>query len=285
MRTLLRQRRSPPTLHGHTLTETPRAKPLHLLAEHAAQFGDDEVAAAYRHRPPYPPETFVILESLLGSHPRTVLELGAGTGDFTVGLAPLADYLIAVEPSRPMLERGLRRTFALHSHVEWLAIAAETYVFDRRYSAVVAAEAFHWLDWHRVVPRLAMSLVPSGYLILVERALAVPLPWDQDLRALIRTFSTNRDHVPYDIVTELQARGLMAVNGRTQTDTVVYPQTVDDYVESFHSRNGFSRARLPSARAAEFDERLKTLVRRYCQDDSVGLPVQARIAWGRPVVT
>jgi SAM-dependent methyltransferase len=285
MRTRLRQRRSLPTLHRHTLTETPRAKPLHLSAEHAAQFGDEEVAAAYRHRPPYPPETFVILESLLGSHPRTVLELGAGTGDFTVGLAPLADYLIAVEPSRPMLERGLRRTAALHRHVEWLAIAAETYAFDRRYTAVVAAEAFHWLDWHRVLPRLAISLVPSGYLILVERALAAPLPWDQDLRALIGTFSTNRDYVPYDLVTELEARGLMAVGGRTQTDTVVYPQTVDDYVESFHSRNGFSRARLPSARAQEFDERLRTLVRRYRQDDSVRLAVQARIAWGRPVAT
>ena len=53
--------------------------------------------------------------------------------------------------------------------------------------------------------------------------------------------------------------------------------------ESFHSRNGFSRARLPAERAHEFDDTLKTLVRRYCQDDTVRLPVQARIAWGRPM--
>src|SRR5262245_33311358 len=91
------------------LTETERAKPRHLAADYAAQFGDEEVAAAYRHRPPYPPETFVILESMLGPRPRTVLELGAGTGDFTIGLAPLADRLVALEPSPPMLERGVRR--------------------------------------------------------------------------------------------------------------------------------------------------------------------------------
>jgi hypothetical protein len=39
----------------------------------------------------------------------------------------------------------------------------------------------------------------------------------------------------------------------------------------------------PPARALEFDHTLKTLVRRYCQDDTVRLPVQARIAWGRPM--
>ncbi|HEY3068267.1 MAG TPA: class I SAM-dependent methyltransferase [Methylomirabilota bacterium] len=263
------------------MSDAPPAKPRHLAAEYAAQFGDEEVAAAYRHRPPYPPETFVKLESLLGSHRRTVLELGAGTGDCTIGLAPLADSVIAIEPSRPMLERGLRRT-AVHRHVEWLAIAAETYAFDRRYTAVVAAEAFHWLDWDRVLPRIATSLEPSGYLILVERSLA-PLPWDPDLHALIRTYSTNRDYVSYDTVAELEARRLIAVRGRAQTGPVIYPQRVDDYVESFHSRNGFSRARLSPAAAQEFDHSLTTLVRRYCRDDTVRLPVQARIAWARPV--
>src|SRR5262245_19780681 len=180
-------------------------KPRHLAPEYAAQFGDEEVAAAYRHRPPYPPETFIIVESLLGSRPRTVLELGAGTGDFTIGLAPLVDQLIAVESSHPMLERGVRRTAVLH-HVQWLVIAAEEYGFDRRYSAVVAAEAFHWLDWDRVLPRITMSLAPSGHLILIERALAAPPPWDSELRDVIRAYSTNQDYVPYDIVTELKAR-------------------------------------------------------------------------------
>jgi SAM-dependent methyltransferase len=265
------------------LTETPRAKPRHLDADYAAQFGDEEVAAAYRHRPPYPPETFVILESLLGSRPRTVLELGAGTGDLTIGLMPLVDRLIAVEPSRPMLERGRRRTAAAQDHVEWLAVAAENYPFDARYTSVVAAEAFHWLDWRRVLPRVAISLAPSGHLILVDRAQGAGLPWETELRALIRTYSTNQDYVAYDTVTELESRGLVVVGGRAQTDTVVHRQTVDDYVESFHSRNGFSRARLSAERAQAFDEQLATLVRRACSDDIVPVSVRARITWVRPL--
>ena len=267
------------------MTEAHRGKPQHLAAEYAAQFGDEEVAAAYRHRPPYPPQVFALLEPLLGPHPRCVLELGAGTGDFTIGLAPRVDTLIALEPSQPMLARARHRDAPVGAHVEWLAIAAEDYAFDRQYSAIVAAEAFHWLDWHRVLPRIAECLVPSGHLILVERKLAESVPWDLELQALIREYSTNRDYAPYDIVTELEARGLITVGGRARTDTAVYPQPVDGYVESFHSRNGFSRARLQAARAQEFDDKLTSLLVRYCSDDTVWLSVQASVAWVRPVAT
>src|SRR5262250_43333 len=95
------------------VTEMDRAKPEHLAAEYAAQFGDEAVAAAYRHRPPYPPQVFAMLEPLLGPRPRCVLELGAGTGDFTIGLAPRVDTLIALEPSRAMLTRARHRNGAV----------------------------------------------------------------------------------------------------------------------------------------------------------------------------
>ena len=265
------------------MTEARRTKPRHLAADYAAQFGDEEVAAAYRHRPPYPAETFAILEPLLGPPPRRVLELGAGTGDCTIGLVPLVDDLIAVEPSRAMLERARHRDGMAEANVEWLAIAAEAYIFDRRYSAVVAAEAFHWLDWYSVVPRIAGSLAPTGHLILVERTLTEPLPWEPELQVLVREYSTNRDYARYDTVSELEARGLLTVGGRAQTHAVPYHQPVDGYVESFHSRNGFSRARLRPDRAREFDDKLRTLLRRHSPDDTVCLPVQARIVWGRPV--
>jgi len=264
------------------MTDAHPAKPEHLAAEYAAQFDDEEVAAAYRHRPPYPPETFAIVEPLLGPPPRRVLELGAGTGDFTVGLAPRVDHLIALEPSPAMLARARLRDRAWGAHVEWLAISAENYAFDQQYSAVVAAEAFHWLDWHRVIPPIAESLVANGQLILVERGVAESLPWEPDLRLLIREYSTNRDYVPYDTATELEARGLITIGGRARTGAVVHRQSLDGYVESFHSRNGFSRARLEVGRAREFDDKLTTVLRRHCRDDIVQLPIEARIVWSRP---
>ena len=265
------------------MTESGSAKPRHLEADYAAQFGDEAIAAAYRHRPPYTPETFVIVDRLLGARPRRVLELGAGTGDFTMGLAPLAETLIAVEPSRPMRERGQSRVSAIHGHVVWCATTAEDHAFDTGYSAVVAAEAFHWLDWSRVLTSIAASLVPAGQLILVERALAAPPPWEGDLRALIRDFSTNQDYVPYDLVTELESRNLIRLSGRADTGAVAHVQSLDDYIESFHSRNGFSRARLSLDRARQFDDAVRALVRRHGCDNGVRLAVRSRIAWGRPI--
>lgn len=134
-----------------------------------------------------------------------------------------------------------------------------------------------------MLPRVAESLVAGGQLILAERAVARSLPWDPDLRSLIREYSTNRDYVPYDTATELEARGLITVGGRARTGTVAHRQSVGDYVESFHSRNGSSRARLETGRAREFDGELRTLLRRYCRDDIVQFPVEARIVWARPV--
>jgi hypothetical protein len=104
------------------------------------------------------------------------------------------------------------------------------------------------------------------------------------LRELIREFSTNCDYVPYDTVVELEARDLITVEGRAQTETMAYCQPIEDYIESFHSRNGFSRARLPARRAQEFDDKLKVLLGQYTKD-TVRLPVRARIVWGRPVAT
>lgn len=61
-----------------------------------------------------------------------------------------------------MLERALAREGAIAEHVEWLAMTAEDYAFDRRYSAVVAGEAFHWFDWPRVLPRMAASPIAAA---------------------------------------------------------------------------------------------------------------------------
>lgn len=111
-------------------------------------------------------------------------------------------------------------------------------------------------------------------------ASAESVPWEPALRLLIREYSTNRDYMPYDTATELEARGFFTIGGRARTGAVSHRQSVESYVESFHSRNGFSRARLPAQRAQEFDDQLKTLVRRYCPDDSVFLRVEARVIWG-----
>ena len=52
---------------------------------------------------------------------------------------------------------------------------------------------------------------------------------------------------------ELQERDLFERVGSRETEAIEVRQTLDDFVESYHSRNGLSRDRLTPEAAAAFD--------------------------------
>ena len=57
--------------------------------------------------------------------------------------------------------------------------------------------------------------------------------------------------------------------------------TVEDYVESIHSRNGFSRDRMGAERAATFDDLVRRTVAPHARDGRLRWPVTALVRWGR----
>jgi len=258
-------------------------KPAHLAPRYAAQFADRSVVAAYRARPPYPDEVFELLESLL-PEPRTsrVLELGCGSGDLTFGLARRVGALDAVEISAPMLELARARAGSGAGNVRWIESSAEAFEPRARYSLAVAAESLHWMDWHVVFPRLASWLEPGALLAIVDGRQLEPVPWQEELARLVAAHSTNRDFRPVDLVAELARRGLFRERGRRRTAPVPLEQSLDDYVESFHSRNGFSRERMTRASAEEFDAALRAAVAAHAREGRIRARCSALLVWGEP---
>ena len=259
----------------------PRPKPAHLAPQYGAQFADRAVAAAYRARPPYPDAVFDCLAGLLAPRTGRVLELGCGSGDLTFGLAPRVTRLDAVEPAEAMLEIARARAGSQHPNVTWFAQAAEAFEPAERYALVVAAESLHWMEWSVVLPRIARWLEPGAPLAIVERSFA-GLPFEPEIGALIAKHSTNRIFQRSDLVDELTARGLFRERGRQRTEPVRFAQSLDDYVESFHSRNGFSRERMSAESASEFDRGVRAAVLARCPDGVVRGELSARIVWGAP---
>ena len=118
-----------------------------------------------RGRPSFPRDGVAAVAGALAlSRESSVLELGAGTGLLSQELAPLVGALIAVEPSRPMLD-ALRRRLPSVDAREGVAEAIP--LGDRMVEAVFVAEAFHWFRTEEAAREVARVLVPDGHLILV----------------------------------------------------------------------------------------------------------------------
>jgi SAM-dependent methyltransferase len=257
-------------------------KPRHLTPDYATQFCDRSVVRAYDNRPPYPSRVFDALRALLPANKGTALELGCGTGDLTFGLAPYVDELVAVEASPAMLAAAIRRHEGVPRHVRLVLAHAEAFRPRETFSLVVAAESLHWMDWASLLPNIARWLRHDGWLALVTTRSFVSLPWEHELRPLIARYSTNQDYQPYDLIEELGKRALFVEHGRALAVQPAFVQSVTAYVESFHSRNGFSRERMSADAAAAFDEAVRALVLRHSPSGEVRGDVAATVVWGRP---
>jgi SAM-dependent methyltransferase len=261
-------------------------KPKQWSAEYASVFQDQSVVAAYQFRPPYPPETFTFLSSLIAPDavPRTVLDAGCGTGFVARPLAPLVDRVDAVDISEAMIAAGKRLPGGDRANIRWIAAPIETAPLDGPYALIVAAASLHWMDWERTLPRFAALLAPGGALALVEDV-GQPNAWDAAVGPILGRYSMNTDFVPYTMLTvaaELERRGLFRLRGAHTTAPAPFRQPVDEWVETFHARNGFSRDRMDANAASAFGAELRAAIGRFCPGGIVEQSIAARVLWGDP---
>jgi len=236
---------------------------------------------AYRHRAPYPLETFDILLRLINGEPRSLLDGGCGRGEIARPMATLVERVDAVDFSLEMVEQGKMLPGGDNPRLNWIYAPVEEAPLDPPYGLVTAGASLHWMDWDIVLPRFAQVLSHGAYLALVAVRL-LPPPWEDSLQAIIPRFSTNKDYKPFDLIPELERRGLFMQEGEQYTEPVLFIQDVHDYIESFHSMNGFSRERMRPDAAYAFDREVEKLIAPYTSDGRLELQVKAHVLWGRP---
>ena len=257
-------------------------KPKHLGPEYADQFRDRSVADAYVNYPPYPTEVFNVLESLIQDEPRIVLDIGCGTGELARPLAPLVDHVDAVDQSAAMIEIGRTREGGDRANIRWVCQSAEDFAYSSRYSLIIAGASLHWMDWYEVLPRMAGALSNRGHLAVVGGH-EIDAPWVDDLRAILRTYSTSKDRGSFNIIDQLEHRNLFSVVGRRRTTPQEHQMSFDRYVDLLHARTGFSRQRMGLKSAEEFDAAVRALVSPYVRKHRLSLEMVTNITWGHPL--
>jgi SAM-dependent methyltransferase len=145
---------------------------------HARSFGT--AAATYeRGRPPYPPEA---LDWLLPPGARRVLDLGAGTGKLTRQLVSRGLDVVAVEPlegMREQLSQVLPGATVLDGSAEHIPLP------DGSVDAVLAAQAWHWVEPERAAPEVARVLAPGGTLGLLWNERDEGVDWVAELGRIV----------------------------------------------------------------------------------------------------
>jgi SAM-dependent methyltransferase len=128
-----------------------------------ALYDDPALAAFYDWDNPWPADFGWFLSLVEGA--RTVLDLGCGTGIFSVALAARGASVVGVDPAEAMLD--LARARPGGDRVTWVRFAAQGLDLGRRFEAVVmTGHAFQCLltadDRAAVLATIARHLAPGG---------------------------------------------------------------------------------------------------------------------------
>jgi ubiquinone/menaquinone biosynthesis C-methylase UbiE len=255
-------------------------KPDYFASKHAEVFQHHSIAEAYQHRPPYSSEVFDTLAELMHGTPRRVLDIGSGTGNIARNLVEQVESIDAVDFSRSMIEQGKHLPNGNHPHLHWLYGRVEEVELNPPYALVTAGESLHWMDWPIVLPRFHELLNPGGYLAVVEQE-AEPDRWTL-LSEIIPHYTTNTGYHPYDMIEALEQQKLLHKVGEKKTAPVPFVQSIDDYIESYHSRSGFSRERMGTEQAQAFDDEAKKILLNIYRDGVIEMQVVGNIVWGIP---
>ena len=248
----------------------------------AGSFLHEGVARAYRHRPPYPPALFDALEALIVDRPRHVLDLGAGDGAIARPLAARVDKVDAVEISPAMVAEGRQRPGGDRANLTWHVEAAETVARQGPYALVTAGQCLHWMDWRPTLERVKGVLTRHAMLALVDMRYH-ELPWRAELTEVIARYSRNPDYNPQFVLSdELARQGLFDMHGTLETPPAEFRQTVDDYIEQFHSTASLARELMPPEEAATFAADIVAVVNSHAREGELTMQTVVTLTWGKP---
>ena len=225
-------------------------------------FADEEVAALYQYRAPYPRGVFAILERLVVA-PRVVLDAGTGTGALARRFPPSIERIDAVDPSAAMIAQGRALPGGDDPRIRWIVGRAEDAPLSPPYGLITSGASLHWMQPEIVMPRFRDALALGARLAVVDTETTHAGEWRPEFLDIIRRYSPLEHHLEtHEIVLRAAEQGLFVLEGEERTAPEPFDQSVDDYLRLLGSTSTLSRVTLGS-RAAAFDAQCRDLFARH----------------------
>jgi len=247
-----------------------------------AEFEDEDVVAAYVHRPDYPPALHPRLLELIPGRERMV-DLGCGPGKLARVLAPHFDDVLAVDPSAAMLRLGQALDAGRRPNIRWLQTRAEDAGLDAPIDLVVAGASLHWMDPTRVFPKLARAMTPDSVLAIVDGDAPTDAPWIEAYQGVIVGWVERLgDTWNGPVHRERMARHdpWLEVHGR-EAFTVQVRQPLESLIACQHSRATWARSKM-GALADAFDADLRAALAPWAEEGAMTFEMRSSLVWGRP---
>ncbi len=247
-----------------------------------ASFEASEVVDLYPFRPPYPEAVFDKLRQLAPRHD-AMLDIGCGPGKVSRPLTQYFAAVVAVDPSENMIALGQALPYGREPNLQWVRALAEDAPLDGwRFDLTVAAASIHWMDHHRLFPRLLAHAAPGHVFAAVSGDDAFEPPWDAEWKRFLGKWVpavTGRPFEPrrQDAI-ESDFGGHVDVTGR-EVCAAPFSQSVEDFIKCQHSRDTWAYSKLGS-RTAGFDAELAELLAPHAVAGQLSFTVRTLVTWG-----
>jgi SAM-dependent methyltransferase len=258
-------------------------------------------------RLPYAPEIATAFEKefrLDGTG--RLLDVGSGTGEVALLLAPLYAEVVGVDPDEEMIEEARAEAERQgYRNARWVTARAEELPLNLgTFRTATFAQSFHWMDRKRVAATVREMLEPGGAWVHVDTKTHIGAPADEPLRhqqppraeinALVQAYlgpvrRAGQGALPGGTPSGedeiIAAAGFEGPRRRFIPGGRVIERSEDEVVASVFSVSS-SAPHLFGAGLPEFERDLRALLRRVSPDGrfcEVSNPIQLFI-WTRPVV-
>ena len=234
-------------------------------------------AARYyaRYRPKYPQSVFdFLVQRFELDRTRRVLDLGCGTGNASLPLAPVVGEIVAMDPDPEMIETGRERASGI-DNVRWLNKGSRDLGPDLgTFRLVVMGQSFHWMERDQVLRDLDCLVEDDGGLALLGPGHGVVLmgdtpvgppqeSWEATARTLLKAHGVERGRHPSSNPTEprhepaiLRSSFQIGEYHEFESELTLTP---DDVIGRLYSFSGDLRGRL-GERIDAFERDLRSAI-------------------------